>query len=222
MSCPVYRVVRSTRRAEHGGHPNLVGVEIVEYNPYRDRESVTAALNQSLAVFEMSPVMTVLEHRVVSWMNTLVGFEKGSGGTLTSGDRAGSRYYDVLENVTSSTTAQAWSGALQSGMRNNVTALVLNPFVKIGGVELFGNVETMTGAPCRFAFPAYGANTHVMLQSKAHVATTLAAATKDIASPRTVPTPLRRISSSLSRTESTTTACRPSFCSTWARARDIG
>ena len=30
--------------AEHGGHPNLAGVEIVEYNPYRDRESVTAAL----------------------------------------------------------------------------------------------------------------------------------------------------------------------------------
>jgi len=30
--------------AEHGGHPNLVGVEIVEYNPYRDRQSVTAAL----------------------------------------------------------------------------------------------------------------------------------------------------------------------------------
>jgi arginase len=30
--------------AEHGGDRNLVGVEIVEYNPYRDREAVTAGL----------------------------------------------------------------------------------------------------------------------------------------------------------------------------------
>ena len=72
--------------------------------------------------------------------------DRSASGTLTSGDRAGSRYYDVLENVTSTEAAQAWSGAVQSGMRNNVTAFVVNPFVKIGGVELFGNVETMTGA----------------------------------------------------------------------------
>ena len=30
--------------AEHGGHPNLVGVEIVEYNPYLDEQAVTAAI----------------------------------------------------------------------------------------------------------------------------------------------------------------------------------
>jgi hypothetical protein len=72
--------------------------------------------------------------------------DRSSSGTLTSGDRAGSRYYSVIEPTGSSETTNAWSGAIQSGMRNNVTAFVLNPFVKIGGVELFGNVETMTGA----------------------------------------------------------------------------
>jgi hypothetical protein len=72
--------------------------------------------------------------------------DRSASGTLTSGDRAGSRYYDVLENTTSTETANAWSGAVQSGMRNMVTAFVINPFVKVGGVELFGNVETMTGA----------------------------------------------------------------------------
>jgi len=72
--------------------------------------------------------------------------DRSASATLTSGDRAGSRYYDVLENTTSTETANAWSGAIQSGMRNMVTAFVLNPFVKVGGVELFGNVETMTGA----------------------------------------------------------------------------
>jgi len=72
--------------------------------------------------------------------------DRSASGTLTSGDRAGSRYYDVLENTTSTESANAWSGAIQSGMRNMVTAFVVNPFVKVGGVEVFGNVETMTGA----------------------------------------------------------------------------
>ena len=72
--------------------------------------------------------------------------DRSSSGTLTSGDRAGSRYYSVIEPVGSSETTNAWSGAIQSGMKNNVTAFVINPFVKVGGVELFGNIETMTGA----------------------------------------------------------------------------
>jgi hypothetical protein len=72
--------------------------------------------------------------------------DRSASGTLTSGDRAGSRYYDVLENTTSTESANAWSGAVQSGMKNSVTAFVINPFVKVGGVELFGNIETMTGA----------------------------------------------------------------------------
>jgi hypothetical protein len=72
--------------------------------------------------------------------------DRSASNTLTSGDRAGSRYYDVLENTTSTESANAWSGAIQSGMKNMVTAFVVNPFVKVGGVELFGNVETMTGA----------------------------------------------------------------------------
>jgi hypothetical protein len=72
--------------------------------------------------------------------------DRSVSNTLTSGDRAGSRYYDVLENTTSTESANAWSGAIQSGMKNMVTAFVVNPFVKVGGVELFGNIETMTGA----------------------------------------------------------------------------
>src|SRR4029079_9470141 len=72
--------------------------------------------------------------------------DRSVSNTLTSGDRAGSRYYDVLENTTSTESANAWSGAVQSGMKNMVTAFVVNPFVKVGGAEFFGNVETITGA----------------------------------------------------------------------------
>jgi len=72
--------------------------------------------------------------------------DRSVSNTLTSGDRAGSRYYDVLENTISTESANAWSGAVQSGMKNMVTAFVVNPFVKVGGAEFFGNIETITGA----------------------------------------------------------------------------
>jgi L-2,4-diaminobutyrate decarboxylase len=48
-------------------------------------ESLIAALNQSLAIFEMSPTGTMLEHQVIRWMCDLVGYPASSGGTLTSG-----------------------------------------------------------------------------------------------------------------------------------------
>jgi L-2,4-diaminobutyrate decarboxylase len=48
-------------------------------------DAVISALNQSVAVEEMSPTLTALEHRVVRWMCDAVGFPEGSGGTLTSG-----------------------------------------------------------------------------------------------------------------------------------------
>ncbi|NUO95598.1 MAG: hypothetical protein HOQ14_14030, partial [Gemmatimonadaceae bacterium] len=72
--------------------------------------------------------------------------DRSASNTLTSGDRAGSKYYDVLENTTSTESAQAWSGAIQSGMKNDVRAFVVNPFLKYKGAEVFGNVETMTGS----------------------------------------------------------------------------
>jgi L-2,4-diaminobutyrate decarboxylase len=48
-------------------------------------ESVIGALNQSLAVWEMSPTGTVIEHQVVAWLAGLAGYSSGAGGTLTSG-----------------------------------------------------------------------------------------------------------------------------------------
>lgn len=65
--------------------------------------------------------------------------------TLFSGDRAGSRYYDVLENTSSTETAQAWSGSIQPGLKNSIHSVVVNPFLQIGGLEFFGNVERAKG-----------------------------------------------------------------------------
>jgi glutamate/tyrosine decarboxylase-like PLP-dependent enzyme len=72
--------------ANHLWHPRYVGHQIAGPLPAAVwTEPVTAALNQSVAVFEMSPVGTVLEHQVVAWLCALAGFPTESGGTLTSG-----------------------------------------------------------------------------------------------------------------------------------------
>ena len=65
--------------------------------------------------------------------------------TLFSGDRAGSRYYDVLENASSTESAQAWSGAIQPGLANSIHSVVVNPFIQFHGLELFGNIERAKG-----------------------------------------------------------------------------
>ena len=71
--------------------------------------------------------------------------DKSTSNTLYTGDRGGSRYYLVLENTTATTTANAWSGNLQPGFKNQVKALQLNPFVKIGNAEFFGVAEQAKG-----------------------------------------------------------------------------
>jgi hypothetical protein len=48
-------------------------------------ETIISALNQSVAVWEMSPTATIIEHQIVSWLGSLAGFGDGAGGTMTSG-----------------------------------------------------------------------------------------------------------------------------------------
>ena len=71
--------------------------------------------------------------------------DKSNGNTLYGGDRAGSRYGYVLENTAATETGNAFSGTLNPGFRNEVTALVVNPFVKFRGLEVFGNLERSSG-----------------------------------------------------------------------------
>ncbi len=88
---PLATIIERLRReviadANHLYHPRYVGHQVCAPIPVAIwTESLAAALNQSLAVQEMSPTTTALEHRVISWMCELVGWDSHSGGTLTSG-----------------------------------------------------------------------------------------------------------------------------------------
>lgn len=65
--------------------------------------------------------------------------------SIYSGDRAGSRYYYVLENTAATESAQFTSGRLNPGMSDAATNIMINPFVKFRGFEFFGMYETATG-----------------------------------------------------------------------------
>ena len=72
---------------------------------------------------------------------------KAISNTLYAGDRAGSRYYWVMENNAPTTTeASAFSsGLINPAFRSKVKAYMINPFVKYHGFELFGTLEQSEG-----------------------------------------------------------------------------
>lgn len=72
--------------------------------------------------------------------------ESSLNGTLFGGDRTGSNYQFVLEPATATVAANAFSGRLNPGMNDNVTTFMINPFIKLGGLELFGTIERGEGS----------------------------------------------------------------------------
>ena len=67
-------------------HPRSMGHQVSAPLPAAVwTEVLTAALNQSGAVWEMSPVGTIIETQVIRWMCDLAGFGPRAGGTFTSG-----------------------------------------------------------------------------------------------------------------------------------------
>jgi len=61
------------------------------------------------------------------------------------GDRAGARYYYVMENTAATSTANFRSGQVLPGFTNKLTTVMINPFVKYKGFEFFGTYENAGG-----------------------------------------------------------------------------
>ena len=64
---------------------------------------------------------------------------------LYSADRAGSRYYLVLENTEATPNANFRSGRYNPNFANRITAIMVNPFIKYQGLEFFGTIESTKG-----------------------------------------------------------------------------
>ena len=71
--------------------------------------------------------------------------EKAMSNTVYRGDRAGLRYYWVMENTAATESANYTSCAINPGFRNEVAAFQMSPFVKYRGLEVFGVLERAEG-----------------------------------------------------------------------------
>ena len=64
---------------------------------------------------------------------------------LYDGDRAGSRYYLVMEEVGASSSGNFRSGRINPGLSTELTSIMVNPFVRYKGLEFFGLYENASG-----------------------------------------------------------------------------
>ena len=62
---------------------------------------------------------------------------------LYGGDRAGSRYFKVMDIAGGSTND--FSGRINPGLKTDMTSIMINPFIKFKGLEFFGVFETTSG-----------------------------------------------------------------------------
>ncbi|MBU6342229.1 MAG: hypothetical protein KGS48_12105 [Bacteroidetes bacterium] len=66
--------------------------------------------------------------------------------TLYAGDRTGSHYFMVIEPSTGTYSGNKDSGRFTSmGVNNSIKAVMINPFLKFHGLEVFGSYEMIKG-----------------------------------------------------------------------------
>jgi hypothetical protein len=64
---------------------------------------------------------------------------------IYGGDRTGSNYQYAMEPYNATLTGNAFSGRINPGFKDNVTAFMINPFLKVAGFEFFGTIELSQG-----------------------------------------------------------------------------
>ena len=73
----------------HLAHPMFMGHQVAPPLPHAVlADAMASLLNNSVAVWEMSPTGTFVEGQVVRWMTELLGYPASSDGTLVSGGSA--------------------------------------------------------------------------------------------------------------------------------------
>ncbi|MBA4157494.1 MAG: pyridoxal-dependent decarboxylase [Gemmatimonadetes bacterium] len=73
----------------HFAHPMYMGHQVAPPLPHAVlADTLASLLNQSIAVWEMSPTGTLVEAQVIRWLAELLGFPATADGTLVSGGSA--------------------------------------------------------------------------------------------------------------------------------------
>lgn len=126
---------------QHNGFLGMVGATNGESRGRVDRASERAPALMAKLGFDKQ-MNDALRVRLTGSYRTK---SSSIGNVIYGGDRAGSRYYFVLENSVATESGNFTSGRINPGMRDNSTEWVINPFVKYNGLELFGMYEQAKG-----------------------------------------------------------------------------
>ena len=111
-------LARVLAESNHLHHPRYVGHQVSAPLPTAALcDLVGSLLNNGTAVFEMGPVTSILERRLVEWMAGLAGYGPEAGGFFTSGGSAG--------NLTALLAArEAKAGVWEAGQSEPFAVLV--------------------------------------------------------------------------------------------------
>ena len=71
--------------------------------------------------------------------------KSAASNTLFAGDRTGSHYFYVMENTAATSDGNFRSGRYTPQFSQEVAAVMINPFIKYKGLELFGTYEMAKG-----------------------------------------------------------------------------
>jgi len=77
-------------QCNHLHHPHYVGHQVAPPLPLAALcDLVSSFMNNGMAIFEMGPVSTILEQKIIKWMAKSLGYSDSAGGILTSGGSVG-------------------------------------------------------------------------------------------------------------------------------------
>jgi L-2,4-diaminobutyrate decarboxylase len=112
LSALMARVLSASHKLHH---PRYVGHQVSSPVPLAAlSDFVSSFLNNGMAVYEMGPVATAMEHNVLRWMAGQLGLPEGSGGVLTSGGSAGN-LTALLAARQAKAGFDAWNGGAHAG-----------------------------------------------------------------------------------------------------------
>ena len=108
--------------------------------------SVTRSSDRSPSVYgKIGFDKPIGEKSRVRITGSLLNKTSSISGTLYGGDRTGSNYQYVMEPSSATLTGNAFAGRMNPNFKDNVTTVMLNPFIKLGGIEVFGTFEMAKG-----------------------------------------------------------------------------
>jgi L-2,4-diaminobutyrate decarboxylase len=109
------RVRELIEQGIHLQHPGYIGHQVGAPIPAASlAELVAGVLNQSMAVYEMSPAATHIEHQTVRWLCSLIGWDQQADGVFTSGGSLGN-LTALLAARNHATSGAAWEQGVRSG-----------------------------------------------------------------------------------------------------------